>query len=110
MIPAFPKPSQIKVAPVAVRVFRDGREVCNLLCKAGRDEYQRRKRVAWERQGKTCSICHKALRWADATVDHVRPRGMGAGSRDDRQENVAASHAVCNCAKGSQRSGFYDAP
>lgn len=93
-----------------MKVFPDGREVLDLTTKAGSDEYQRRKRVAWEEQGKLCSICHLRLNWADSTVDHKVPRGMGGGKRDDRQPNIAAAHAVCNAKKGSQRSGFYDVP
>ncbi len=103
----FPKPKDIKTPPVAVKVFRDGREVCNLLCKAGSDEYQRRKRVAWEDQKHLCSICHKPLAWADSTVDHIKTRGMGGGSRDDRQANIAAAHALCNSQRGSRTKGFY---
>lgn len=104
MIPAFPKPSQVKKPPVAVKVFRDGREVCNLLCRAGADEYQRRKRVAWEEQGHRCSIGGEPLRWADAVVDHKKPRGMGGGQRDDRQENIGAACPVHNSQKGSRRN------
>lgn len=103
MIPAFPKPSQVRKKPEAVRVFRDGREVCNLLCKEGMDEYIRRKRVAWESQGKICPLCNQKLAWKDSTVDHKLPRGMGGGSRDDRQGNIQAVHGLCNSLKGSRR-------
>ena len=91
----------------AVKVMRDGREVCDLTTKAGADEYQRRKRVAWEDQGKLCSICHKPLNWYDSTVDHIKVRGMGGGSRDDRQGNIAAAHALCNSQRGSKTHGYY---
>jgi 5-methylcytosine-specific restriction endonuclease McrA len=106
-LPAFPKPSQVKKPPVAVRVFRGGREVCNHLIKAGRDEYERRKRKAWEDQKHICAICHKPLNWADTTADHIKVRGMGGGSRDDRQENLAAVHWTCNTQRGSRTKGFY---
>ena len=106
----FPKPKDVKKAPEVEHVFRDGRTKINQLCKAGRDLYQERKRIAWEAQGRLCSICHQRLNWSDSTVDHINPRGMGAGSIDDRQSNIAAAHAVCNCKKGSRREGFYDAP
>ena len=109
-LPAFPKPSQVKKPPVAIRVLKDGREIINLLCKAGADEYQRRKRVAWEDQKGICAICHLRLNWGDTTGDHKQPRGMGGGARDDRQKNLAAVHWACNAKKGSQRSGFYDTP
>ena len=109
-LPMFPKPGQVKKQPEAVKVFRDGREKCNLLCKAGRDEYERRKRKSWEDQKGICAICHLRLNWADTTADHKNIRGMGGGSRDDRQANLAAVHWVCNTQRGSKRAGFYDAP
>jgi hypothetical protein len=93
---------------VVEKVFRDGRTKINLNCKAGRDLYESRKRFAWEQQGRLCSLCHGYLAWADSTVDHKGPRGMGGGSRDDRQENIAAAHGTCNALRGSRRSGFYD--
>lgn len=103
MIPAFPKPSQVRKKPEAVKVMRDGREVCNLNCTAGREEYFRRRRVAWETQGKICALCGLRLNWKDAVSDHKEPRGMGGGSRDDRQENIQAVHGLCNTQKGSRR-------
>lgn len=109
-IPAFPKPGQIKKVKPAFKTLRDGREICDLLTKAGRDEYTRRKRVAWEQQKGVCAICHLKLNWGDATVDHKKVRGMGGGSRDDRQENLAAVHYVCNTKRGSRTSGFYGNP
>jgi 5-methylcytosine-specific restriction endonuclease McrA len=108
MIPAFPKPHQVRRVPKYLcedGVFRypNGREVCQLTSTKGAAEYQRRKRVAWEAQKRTCSICHQKLNWADASVDHIVPRKMGGSARDDRQENIAAAHYVCNCSKGSKR-------
>jgi hypothetical protein len=79
MIPAFPKPSQVKKPPVAVKVFRDGREVCNLLCRAGADEYQRRKRVAWEEQGHRCSIGGEPLQDPRAADCQRRSLTFGRG-------------------------------
>lgn len=114
---AFPKPKDQKRKPKYLcddGVFRypDGREVCKLDCKKGMDEYIRRKRVAWEGQKvngvSICPLCHLRLNWGDATVDHKRPRGMGGGSRDDRQSNIAAVHGRCNTERGSRRSGYYD--
>ena len=94
----------------AVKVFAGGREVCDQLTKAGRDEYTRRKRKAWEDQKGICAICHLRLNWADTTADHKQPRGMGGSTRDDRQENLAAVHWACNAEKGSKTHGYYDAP
>jgi 5-methylcytosine-specific restriction endonuclease McrA len=106
----FPKPKDIKKVPEAVRVFRDGREVCNQLTKAGRDEYIRRKREAWEDQKGICAICHLRLNWADTTADHIKTRGMGGGKRDDSQKNLAAVHWKCNVERGSKQSGYYGVP
>jgi hypothetical protein len=120
-LPAFPRPGQVKVVQVAVRILRSGAEICNLLTKAGRDEYIHRKRVLWERQGRICCLygfipsCPGKLNWADSSFEHELPRGHGGGSRDDRIERVVkgktlwlngASHAWCNSKKGSQRIDF----
>jgi 5-methylcytosine-specific restriction endonuclease McrA len=94
----------------AVRVMKDGREICDQLTKAGRDEYTRRKRWAWEDQKHICAICHKPLTWADTTADHIQPRGMGGGRRDDSQKNLAAVHWKCNAERGSKTSGYYGVP
>lgn len=115
-MPMFPKPGQVKQKRKYLDddgVFRypNGREVCQLTSTKGREEYIRRKRVAWESQTivvnkrtiHVCSICGQELFWKDATVDHKNPRGMGGGSRDDRQQNIGAAHGLCNQQKGSKR-------
>jgi 5-methylcytosine-specific restriction endonuclease McrA len=88
--------------------FRDGRTKINQLCKEGRDLYQKRKRDAWEKQGKICPICKLHLNWTDSTVDHIKPRKMGSGSIDDRSENLQAVHALCNSKKGSRPMSDFD--
>lgn len=88
--------------------YPDGREVCDLNQKKGRDEYERRKRVAWEAQKGICPLCEKPLAWKDSTVDHREPRKMGGSERDDRQENIQAAHGVCNTRKGSKREALPD--
>lgn len=113
-LPMFPKPSQIKKAPEAVRVFRDNREVCNLLCKSGRDEYERRKRLMWERQLKTCILCSQPLAWKDTTFEHQDGRGFGGGHRNDAVTKNGApyngvSHGWCNAKRGSKRT-WVDTP
>ena len=104
--------------------YADGREVCNLLTKAGRDEYEHRKRQMWDRQKRRCCLensdadCPGPLRWADAVFEHQDGRGMDAAHRDDRIEKDGkpyngVAHAWCNSRKGSQRvdyTGFYEAP
>ena len=116
MIPAFPKPSQIKqkrkyLCDDGVFRYPNGREVCDLNSKKGRDEYKRRIKVAWEDQKHICPWCAKPLRWSEATMDHTAPRGMGGGARDDRPENIKAVHGLCNSLKGSRRVSYLvDAP
>jgi hypothetical protein len=120
-IPAFPKPSQIKKPPVAVKILKDGREICNLLTKSGRDEYTRRVRVMWERQGKRCCLesfvpgCPGRLALADATFEHQDGRGMSAGHRNDAIEKDGrpyngAAHGWCNVRKSSVRINYNDVP
>ncbi len=134
----FPKPGDIKREPVAVRVFADGKERCNLLTKEGRDTYRNRTRMMWERQSKICCLyghiktCPGKLFWQDATFDHETPRGHGGGSRDDRIEvpmidgktgkivvdatgqpkmkwQNGAAHNRCNIEKGSRRIHYNEA-
>jgi hypothetical protein len=117
MLPAYPKPSQIKIPRTAVRVLMGGKEQCNLLTKEGRDEYQLRKRIMWERQGRVCCLhghiasCPGKLSWADAVFAHEIPRGHGGGSHDDRIEvdgkrQNGAAHSKCNYLQGSRRIAF----
>ncbi len=100
-----------------VKEYRDGRQVCNLLTKAGRDEYARRKKVMWLRQGKRCCLegwvkdCPGNLALADAMFEHQDGRGMDAGHRDDRIEKDGkpyngVAHSYCNSAKASQRMDY----
>lgn len=114
----FPKPK--KPPKPVFRVFAGGREVCTD-SKAGWDEYERRKRIMWERQGRTCGLqispqCMRKLPWQYATFEHVNGRGMGGAKRDDRVEidgkpvNLAAC-PYCNCLKGSRpMEDFLDVP
>lgn len=126
MKPMFPRPKDIRREPEVVRkVYRNGvlvREQCNLLTKAGMEEYRRRVRVMWERQGKRCCLegrapgCPGRLAWSDAMFEHEDGRGMGGGSRDDRIEKPdkdgvmrpynGAAHPQCNTWKGSQRISY----
>lgn len=119
----WPKPKDQKDKPKkpAIRIFKDGREVCDLLTKAGRDEYFRRIRAMWERQGRRCSLegmvkeCPGYLSISEATFDHDEGRGHGGGHRDDRIEIPdakaeggmrkinSACHPLCNSLKGSVR-------
>jgi hypothetical protein len=93
----------------AVRVYKDAlgnvtREVCQDNA-AGYREYKRRVEVMVRRQNFKCCLCPDPLRFADATFEHQRRRGMGAAFRDDRIEKDGkpyngAAHWVCNSEKG----------
>lgn len=118
VVPINPKPfQQQKPQRAAVRVLRDGREICNQLTKEGRDEYEGRKREAWERQGRMCCLyrhinsCPGKLNWSDAVFAHEIPRGHGGGSQDDRivvkgKRQNGAAHSRCNYLQGSRRIHF----
>lgn len=117
----FPKPKDVKKQPQAVRTFKDGREKCNHLTKAGRDEYERRKRAMWERQEKICCLyghipgCPGKLNWSDTVFEHEDGRGHGGGHVDDRIEvdgkwQNGAAHAWCNSKKASVRINYNDVP
>lgn len=96
----------------AVQVFRDGREVCDVLTDVGRAEYMRRIALMWERQKHACCLCYQPMRLSEATFEHEAGRGMGGGHRDDRITlpdgtwTNGAAHAICNSAKGGQRGRY----
>ena len=118
------RPGEMKKEQPTVKVFLDGREICNQLTKAGRDEYERRKFAMRDRQGKVCCLkgiiptCPGFLAKADTTFEHEN--GRGGGKQDDRIERPnsitgkmepinGAAHAVCNVAKGSRRFNYNEA-
>lgn len=81
--------------------------------KAGRDEYARRKRVMWERQGGICSLmitadCRRKqgkVPFNECSFEHTV--GRGGGKRDDRIEidgkpNNSIACWWCNSKKGSR--------
>jgi hypothetical protein len=95
-----------------------------MLTTEGRNEYLRRIRVMWERQGRRCCLekyvkeCPGKLRLADATFEHQDGRGYDGGHRDDRIERLnrktgkmelynGAAHYVCNSRKGSVRIDYH---
>jgi hypothetical protein len=129
ILPPILKPKQVKKKPVAIRVFKDGREVCNLNIKEGRDTYMQRIRDMRDRQGKVCCLygviqeCPGFLALKDATFEHQDGKGHGGGHRDDRimrpdKKGVlrpynGAAHYKCNALKASRRLPYnelIDAP
>lgn len=92
----------------AVRVYPDGREVCQDNA-AGRREYDRRIQVMCQRQNFRCCLCPERIHPPSATFEHERLRGAGGAFRDDRildangEECNGAAHWKCNRIKGSRR-------
>jgi hypothetical protein len=121
--PAFPKPGRTRKRVGHVRTYRDGREVIRTSTRAGRELYQLRLRIMWERQDRMCGLqiskkCPIKLPLRLAQFDHSDGRGMGgssggAGKRDDRilidgkPVNCAAC-AYCNAEKGSRRADVFE--
>lgn len=59
-----------------------------------------RKMVA---QNMKCGICKRDFTdYEDIVPDHIEPRGLGGGKRDDHPENIQAVHRKCNLKKGSK--------
>lgn len=56
-------------------------------------------------QNMQCGICDREFTDCDDIVpDHIKPRGLGGGKRDDHSDNIQAAHRQCNLRKGSKRS------
>ena len=62
------------------------------------------RRLWWQQSKRTCHLCERPiLDFSDYTLDHLRPKGMGGGSRDDSENNLRPAHWKCNIEKGSKR-------
>jgi hypothetical protein len=103
-----PKPASLRYELImngAVRLYPDGREVCQD-SPAGWKEYGRRVEAMLVRQNWRCCLCGKRLGLRDATFEHQRRRGAGAAWRQDKIEDEngnpvnGAAHWVCNVEKG----------
>jgi hypothetical protein len=76
----------------AVKIMRDGREICNQRTKAGRDEYRNRTRKMWNRQGCRCGLqispqCKERNgRWPFDEIQFGHEVSRGGGKQDDRIE------------------------
>jgi hypothetical protein len=89
----------------AVRIYRDGREVC-VDSPAGWREYKRRVEVMVQRQNHRCCLCNRRISVGTATFEHQRRRGMGSAWRQDAIVDKdgnwinGAAHWDCNVKKG----------
>lgn len=55
-------------------------------------------------QGMKCGICRQPFTDCSEIVpDHIEPKGMGSGRKDDHPDNIQAAHRKCNLEKGSKR-------
>ncbi len=99
----FSKPCTHRRTLAAVKVYPDGREVCQDT-RAGRAEYKRRTEKMYLRDEAICCICLLPIAALDeATTEHKGKRGMGGGLRDDRIEKNGVAHGWCNSELGSAR-------
>ena len=55
-------------------------------------------------QNGKCGICKRSFSdYSEIVPDHIHPRGLGGGKRDDHPDNIQAVHRSCNFNKGSRR-------
>jgi len=115
---ALRRPGEVKKERPAIKVMKDGREICDLTTKAGADEYHNRKWKMRTRQGDRCCLekvipeCPGFLPKCDTSFEHEL--GRTGGKRDDRIERPnpktgemewinGAAHFWCNSRKGSKK-------
>lgn len=101
---------KVKPGTPAVKVHRDGREVCQET-PAGRAEYKLRRDTMWRRQRGVCPWCGQYIACGHGEFDHENGRGSGGGKRDDRiivdgKEQNACLHPLCNSDRGSTRKPY----
>jgi hypothetical protein len=109
---AHPRPGQVRREAVAVKVTRDGREICQENA-AGKAEYKARTLRMAERQNWICGVtmCGKPMSEATVSFEHVDKRGGGRrndtillylNARGELAQNKAV-HMACNFELGSRR-------
>ena len=58
----------------------------------------------WIERPRVCGICGLGIQtFEEYVLDHIKPRGMGGGFRDDSDSNLQPAHFICNSLKGSRR-------
>lgn len=100
------KPHMLKKSRRAPYKTVQGREVCDK-SKAGREEYRRRRELAWDRDRGICILCERFIPLEEATTEHIITKGAGGSKHDDRLENLAVSHFFGNSARGSMKLEMY---
>jgi 5-methylcytosine-specific restriction endonuclease McrA len=101
---ALLKPYQMKKKKECYEITRDGRWIIDTSTPKGREMRDTITAAAWSRDNGACGICGKYVCLLEAVGDHIVPRGMGGGTRDDRVENIQVAHWGCNTVKSSQRN------
>jgi len=87
----------------AVKVFPDGREICDRSTVGGRREYDNRKEDMWLRQNECCAICKRWLPLGEAQFDHEHSRG--GGKQDDRIMISGEWHNAVLCGPDNYQKG-----
>lgn len=84
------------------KMFRDGRIVLSPSDWRKLREWVWRTFNSYRVLFPICHICRARIYWYDDfNLDHLTPRGLGGGTRDDRF--VKPSHSWCNRERGSKR-------
>lgn len=86
-----------KQSEPGVRTLRDGREICSHAF------WMVRRREVWVRDGRRCVFCGRALSNHAAEIDHIKTRGMGGGSRDDRLSNLRTLCHDCHMVRHGEK-------
>ena len=66
---------------------------------SGNHKVNKRRRL-WERQKRCCAYCGMALRFSEATIDHIIPKCLGGGWVGDT--NVVCACQKCNARKSNR--------
>ncbi len=85
----------------AVWTYPDGRQLIRKTA-SGRDLLDFRFEIAWTQSRGLCCLCGEFMTRSGATLEHLKAKGMGGATHDDRQSNLGISHLAGNVAKGSQ--------
>ena len=115
----FSRPCEVKKEQPAVKIMRDGREICNQLTKDGRDEYRERTKTMFNRQGGRCGLqispqCKERNgRWPFDEIQFGHEVSRGGGKQDDRifVDGVPKCRALCpfcNSLQGSRKISDFD--